>query len=136
MYIKNQHDLVADAFEKGYSLADLKKSFFALTRQFAQNNMTLLVREEIPEKIILLGTHSSLTKREMALFVTIPYLNKKVFTAFKFSLPSEVKKLLDTLVFEEKMTQGEIEKKLNIKVYNTTKSRYSGYQPGGDRLPC
>ena len=64
----------------------------------------------------------------MALFVTIPYLNKQLFTAFKFSLPNEVKKLLNELVFEEKMTQAEIEKRLNIKVYDSQKSRYSGYE--------
>ncbi len=128
MYIKNQHDLVADAFEKGYTMADLKESFFVLTRAFVQKNMTLLVREEVPEKIILLGTFSSWTKRELALFVTLPYLNKQLFTAFKFSLPNDVKKLLNELVFEEKMTQVEIEQKLDIKVYDTTKSRYSGYE--------
>lgn len=128
MYIKNQHELVANAFEKGYTLADLKESFFALTRQFIQKNMSLVVRQEIPEKLILLGTLSSLTKREMALFVTIPYLNKQLFTAFKFCLSNEVKKLIKELVFEEKMTQGEIEKRLGIKVYTTQKSRYSGYE--------
>ena len=88
MYIKNQHDLVADAFEKGYSSADLKESFFVLTRNFVQKNMTLLVREEVPEKIILLGTLNSLTKREMALFVTIPYLNKQLFTCLLYTSPS------------------------------------------------
>lgn len=128
MYIKNQHDLVANAFEKGYTMADLKESFFVLTRTFVQKNMTLLVRQEVPEKIILIGTFSSWTKRELALFVTIPYLNKQLFTAFKFSLSNEVKKLLNELVWEEKMTQEEIERKLNIKVYNTSKSTYSGYE--------
>ncbi|MFK7978575.1 MAG: hypothetical protein AB8G86_01215 [Saprospiraceae bacterium] len=128
MYIKNQHDLVADAFEKGYSSADLKESFFVLTRDFVQKNMTLLVREEVPKKVVLLGTLKNLTKREMALFVTIPYLNKQLFTAFKFSLSNEVEKLLNELVFEEKMTQAEIEKRLGIKVYDTQKSRYSGYE--------
>ena len=128
MYIKNQHDLVADAFEKGYTMADLKVSFFVLTRAFVQKNMTLLVREGIPEKIILVGTFNSWTKRELALFVTIPYLNKNLFIAFKFSLSNDVKKLLNVLVFEEKMTQAEIVQKLDIKVYDTTKSRYSGYE--------
>jgi len=109
-------------------MADLKESFFALTRQFVQKNMTLLVREEVPEKIILFGTLSNLTKREMVLFVTIPYLNKQLFTAFKFSLSNDVKKLLNELVFEEKMTQAAIEKKLAINVYNTQRSRYSGYE--------
>lgn len=128
MYIQNQHDLVADAFEKGYTMADLKESFFVLTRAFVQKNMTLLVQEEIPEKIILVGTFNSSTKRELALFVTIPYLNKNLFSAFKFSLPDEIRKVLDILVFEEKMSQAEIEQKLDLKVFDLTKSRYSGYE--------
>jgi len=128
VYIKNQHDLVANAFEKGYIMADLKKSFFALTRNFVQKNMKLLIREEVPDKIILIGTLSNVTKRELALFVTIPYLNKQLFTAFKFSLPNDVRKLLDELVWEEKMTEAEIKRKLDVKVYNTTKSTYSGYE--------
>ena len=128
MYIKNQHDLVADAFEKGYTMADLKESFFVLTRQFIQKNMTLLIRQEVPDKVILIGTFNSWTKRELALFVTIPYLNKQLFTAFKFSLSNEVQKLLNELVWEEKMTQRDIERKLDIKVYTTTKSTYSGYE--------
>lgn len=128
MYIENQHNLVADAFEKNYTAADLKGSFFTLTRTFVQKNMTLLVREGIPEKIILIGTFNSFPKRDLALFVTLPYLNKQLFTAFKFSLPNDVKKLLNELVFEEKMTQAEIEKKLGIKVYNTQKGKYNGYE--------
>ena len=128
MYIKNQHDLIADAFEKGYTLADLKESFFVLTRSFVQKNMTLLVQEEIPDKVILIGTYNSWTKRDLAIFVTIPYLNKKLFDAFKAALPKQVALLMDALVWEEKMTQAEIETSLGFKVYESTKSKYSGYE--------
>ncbi len=128
MYVENQHELVADAFEKGYTLADLKESFFALTRAFAQKNMTLLMEEEVPDKIILIGTYNSWTKRDLALFVTLPYLNKELFDAFKASLPEQVALLLDELVWEEKMTQKEIETSLGFKVYEATKSGYSGYK--------
>jgi len=128
MYVANQHELVADAFEKGYTLADLKESFFALTRTFVQENMTLLVEEEVPDKIILIGTYNSWTKRDLALFVTLPYLNKELFDAFKAVLPKQVALLLDDLVWEEKMTQAEIETNLGFKVYESSKSGYSGYK--------
>ncbi len=128
MYIANQHELVADAFEKGYTLADLKESFFGLTRTFVQKNMTLLMQEDVPDKIILIGTYNSWTKRDLALFVTLPYLNKNLFDAFKAILPKQVAQLLDELVWEEKMTQTEIETSLGFKVYEASKSGYSGYK--------
>ena len=43
-------------------------------------------------------------------------------------MPNEVSQLLGKLVFEEKMTQEAIEEKLNIKVYNIQKSKFSGYE--------
>lgn len=136
MYIANQHELVADAFEKGYTLADLKESFFVLTRTFVQKNMSLLVvEEEVPDKIILIGTYNSWTKRDLALFVTLPYLNKNLFDAFKAVLPKQVSLLLDELVWEEKMTQSAIEASLGFKVYEVSKSGYSGYEQVAIKQP-
>ncbi|MEM1121913.1 MAG: hypothetical protein AAGJ18_15785 [Bacteroidota bacterium] len=128
MYIPNQHELVADAFEKGYNKADMQESFLQLTRNFVRAQMQLLTDEGVPDKVILIGTQSSFTKRELALFVTLPYLDKHFFEGFKNSLPTNTAKLLDELVWEEKMTQKEIERKLDIQLFDIKKSTYSGYE--------
>jgi hypothetical protein len=47
-----------------------------------QKNMTLLMQEEVPDKMILIGTYNSWTKRDLALFVTLPYLNKNLSFLF------------------------------------------------------
>ena len=130
MYVANQHELVADAFEKGYTMADMKESFLYLTRKFVQTYMKMLMADNVPDKIILIGTQSSWTKRELALFVTLPYLDKNFFEAFKSIMPEDTAKLLDELVWEEKLTQQEIEKRLGIQLFdikkngNRTASRY------------
>ena len=128
MYIRNQHTLLTDAFDGGYNSIDLKKSFFSSVKNFVKSNMKLLVEEGIPEKIILLGLRSSMPKMELLLFVTIPFLNKRLFGAYKAFLPSEVARLMDALIWEEFLTQGEIEKRLGFKVYAIKKSGYSGYE--------
>lgn len=128
MYVANQHELVADAFEKGYTMADMKESFLDLTRKFVQTHMKLLMGDEVPDKIILIGTQSSWTKRDLALFVTLPYLDKHFFEAFKSILPENTLRLLDELVWEEKLTQQDIENRLGISLFDVKKSTYSGYE--------
>lgn len=128
MYVVNQHELVADAFEKGYTMADMKESFLDLTRKFVQTNMKMLMADEVPDKILLIGTQSSWSKRELALFITLPYLDKHFFEAFKNILPENTLLLLEELVWEEKLTQQEIETRLGIELFNVKKSSYSGYE--------
>lgn len=128
MYIANQHELVADAFEKGYSKADMKESFLDLTRKFVQTHMKMLMADEVPDKILLIGTQSSWTKRDLALFVTLPYLDKNFFEAFKETMPTPTALLMNELAWEERLSQAEIEQKLGIELFDVKKSSYSGYE--------
>jgi len=128
LYVANQHELVADAFEKGYTMADMKESFLDLTRKFVQTNMKMLMADNVPDKILLIGTHNSWTKRELALFITLPYLDKHFFEAFKSILPENTLQLLEELVWEEKLTQQEIETRLGFQLFDVKKSSYSGYE--------
>ncbi|MEM6317784.1 MAG: hypothetical protein AAF960_08940 [Bacteroidota bacterium] len=128
MYVPNQHALLAEAFSKGYSHGDMNTSFFSVTRRFVKENMQLLVEEEIPEHVLLLGLRSSLPKASLSLFVTIPYLNQRIFDAFHNFLPKDVAKLLDYLIWEDRVNHTEIEEKLGIKVYEARNSSYSSYQ--------
>lgn len=119
---------IKQLFDGSYNKTDLEAGFGKLTRSFIQANNSLCKAEGISDHEIDYAYQKNLTKARLASMVSIPFTNKTLFQAFRAYIPVELKLIMDTLIWEERLYNDEIKEKFNIEIVTSRKNTWGkGY---------
>lgn len=118
---------LAKALDKIYNKTDLEKAYRKIASKFIKENTAILKGIGVEYPFLDLPSLKSFTKLALAEMAAVLYCTKTVFQTFRESLTPDVRKILDELVWEEKLSQKEIKERFNINIVETTeRSLYGG----------
>lgn len=103
--------------DKAFNAVDLGKIVKLFTLNFLAENIQLCqeegVKEDLLNKVIF---YQNPTKAYKVRLFCLPFATEKLFAAFRAYLPEDVRKVMDTMVWEVAMHENEIKEKLGVTV--------------------
>lgn len=115
---RQQLKLATEILDTSHTKEALSSQWAGLVKKFIAKQAPLLKSEGAPDS--LLRTISEIknpNKTQLAQLCALPLASKKSYHAFLQFLDKEVAKVWEELIWEERLSDSEIEKRLGIKVY-------------------
>ncbi|NJK83488.1 MAG: hypothetical protein HC912_06345, partial [Saprospiraceae bacterium] len=100
---------VAKILNESYNKNELEIALKTITRIFIANNYDFLLAQPISRMELELSKLKTYTKEQMATMCAIPFSTKEIYLKFRESLIEDVQKIIDALIWVERLHQDEIE---------------------------
>ena len=103
-------------FHDTYLMSVLRDGFFVRVRIFLKTNEAFCLEQGAPKEFMAYLLRNACSHFEMSRLCTIPFLNQELFDRFRESLPIEVRKVMDYLIWNEAADNQTIQQKLGITI--------------------
>lgn len=117
---------LSKALDSVYNKTDLEKAYRKIASNFIKEHIVILKETGVSFTFLDLPSRKSFTKLALAQMAAVLYCTKTAFQAFRESLTPEAREVLDTLVWEEKLSQKEIKELLRIDIVETSDRKLYG----------
>lgn len=117
-------DILFDAIHLSYSKDLLTKSLFPLAVEFLQKNNEFCIQQGVEQRFFDYATRKVPKKEEVVWVCCIPLANNTLFAKFREQISTNLRKLIDELVWIEELDDIEIKKMYNISITTSVKSSW------------
>ncbi|MEQ1744618.1 MAG: hypothetical protein ABMA02_04275 [Saprospiraceae bacterium] len=120
---KTQH--IAAAFEAGYNKDNLYQHFLVPFRPFIRQNADFFKTEGAEPDVLAAALSTKVPNKAMTADIcAMPFCSKAAYKRFLAYLPDDVRQVWNLLVWEERLSESEIEAQIGIKVTSLGKTAY------------
>ncbi len=125
---------IIDILNDNYTLKTMS-GMMSSVKKFVKANQVLCKKQGIRQELLNTTTWDKGNKTKKLERLAIPFLDKKLFGAFRDSLPSDIRRIMDELIWEGQMTHENVEERLKICIYDENHHTYhTGYSRTSYRI--
>ena len=122
------HGEVVRILDSNYYRREIEHKMGKVAKKFVKANREFCEEEGISEDYVNLALGGSMSFAKWKNLAAIPFSSKTLFQAFREFLPENVRLILDELIWVDTLSNETIERKFDIKIYETKTTKYaSGY---------